>query len=49
VCLIAETGQNAMQLPQSRHRLVMALELSRTWIAMTGHTEEHPAQNVQSD
>jgi len=49
VRLIAETGQNAKQLPQSTHRPVMALELSRTWIAMTGHTEEHPAQNVQSD
>jgi hypothetical protein len=37
-----------MQLPQSMQSPPMALELSRTWIAITGHTEEHPAQNVQT-
>jgi hypothetical protein len=47
--LIAETGQNATQLPQSTHSPEISLELSRTWMAMTGHTEEHPAQNVQMD
>ena len=31
------------------HPPEISLELSRTWIAMTGHTEEHPAQNVQMD
>jgi hypothetical protein len=44
--LIADTGQKILQLPQFTHASEMALELSYTWIAITGHTEEHPAQKV---
>jgi hypothetical protein len=46
---MADTGQNAAQLSQSIQVSVMTLELPRTSIAITGHTEEHPAQNVQRD
>jgi hypothetical protein len=38
-----------MQLPHRMHAPVTALEWSWMRIAIVGHTEEHPAQNVQSD
>jgi hypothetical protein len=45
---MAPIGQKWKQLPQLMHRgdiTLAALEIS---IAKTGHTEEHPAQKVQS-
>jgi hypothetical protein len=46
---IAATGQKRSQQPQPVQRTVISLRSSCTTMAMTGHTDAQPAQQVQRD